>query len=123
VMTSSDNVIRLGLTSKPVFLDHALEALDRERQPQFIKAEIGQQLDPAGAPFRAQLLREGAEELPGGAYRLVLSIDGSATVICMGQETHLQPGMANVITATEPEAVVRAEGLTAIVQASPWGSA
>lgn len=123
VMTSSDNVIRLGLTSKAVFLDQAIQALDRELQPQFIDAEIGQHIDPAGAPFRAQLTREGAEELAGGAFRIVLSIEGKATVTCMGQEIVLLPGMANVIAATEPEAVVRAEGLTAIVQATQWGSA
>lgn len=118
VMTSSDNVIRLGLTSKPVFLAHALEALDPETQPQFISASIGDHLNPAGAPFRAQLVREGAEELASGAYRIVLSIEGTATVTCMGQEISLSPGLANVIAATEPEAVVRAEGLTVIVQAT-----
>ena len=122
VMTSSDNVIRLGLTSKAVFLDHALEALDPETQPQFISADVGQEIDPAGAPFRAQLLREGAEELPGGNYRVVLSIEGRATVTCLGQETTLLPGMANVIAATDAEAVVRAEGLTAIVYAKSWES-
>lgn len=122
VMTSSDNVIRLGLTSKPVFLEHALQALHPEIQPQFIDAKIGDEIDPAGAPFRAQLIRSGAEELAGDAYRVVLSVDGQATVTCLGEETTLLPGMAMVIAATEPEAVVRADGLTAIVQASLRGT-
>ncbi|MDO9485522.1 MAG: mannose-6-phosphate isomerase, class I [Actinomycetota bacterium] len=119
VMTSSDNVIRLGLTSKPIFIDHALQALDPETQPQFIDAEIGEEISPAGAPFRAQLFGQGAEELPSGNFRIVLSIQGRATITCMGEETVLLPGMANVIGATEPEAVVRAEGLTAVVHAVP----
>ena len=119
VMTSSDNVIRLGLTSKAVYLDHALQALEPQAQPQFIGAAIGQQIDPAGAPFSVQLLREGAQELPAGRYHLVLSVEGQATVTCLGKEITLLPGMANVIAATDAEAVVRAEGLTAIVYAQP----
>ncbi|MDO8732812.1 MAG: mannose-6-phosphate isomerase, class I [Actinomycetota bacterium] len=121
VMTSSDNVIRLGLTSKPVFLEYALQALDPEIQPQFITAAIGDELNPASAPFRAQLMRDGAEELPSGSYRIVLSVEGKATVSCMGEEITLLPGMANVIPATDPEAVVRAEGLTAVFRALQEG--
>ncbi len=117
VMTSSDNVIRLGLTSKPVFLEHALGALDPELQPQLISADVGQEISPIGAPFRAQLIRDGAEELASGVYRLVLAVEGRSTVTSMGQEVTLLPGMASVIAATDPEVVVRAEGLTAIVQA------
>lgn len=117
VMTSSDNVLRLGLTTKPVHLDQALAALDLRACPQLISSPVGNEIAPADAPFAARLMRGGAQELASGSYRIVLAVEGEATVTSMGSETTLLPGMACVIAQTEPEVVVRAQGLTAVVHA------
>jgi hypothetical protein len=51
VMTSSDNVIRLGLTGKPVFVDQAIAALDFDAQPQVLATRHGDLIWPVDAPF------------------------------------------------------------------------
>lgn len=56
VMTTSDNVLRLGLTPKPIFISEALDALDDAAVPQVIHQEIGEAIRPVGAPFEVTLL-------------------------------------------------------------------
>ena len=57
VMTTSDNVLRLGLTPKPIFADEAIEALDLDSVPQVLRRVIGETIAPQGAPFEALLGR------------------------------------------------------------------
>ena len=118
VMTSSDNVIRLGLTSKPVFIDQALEALDPEAAPQVVRTEFGDLIWPVNAPFVVRLSRRGTERIPSGAYRILVLIEGTATVESEAAEISLRPGTAAVLSAEDPDAYVRADGLVAIVQST-----
>ena len=121
VMTSSDNVIRLGLTSKAVFVDHAIAALVDGIAPQFMDTEHGDLIWPARAPFIVRMVQEGEERIPHGAYRIVLLIEGTARVESEFGEVALRPGTAAVISADDPDSFVIADGLVAIVQSTERG--
>ncbi|MBK9737987.1 MAG: mannose-6-phosphate isomerase, class I [Actinobacteria bacterium] len=118
VMTSSDNVIRLGLTHKPVFVDRALEALVDDLEPQFMDTVYGELIWPVNSPFVVRMLESGIERIPAGAYRILLLIDGSARVVSDLAEIALRPGIAAVLSSDDPDAFVEADGLVAVVQST-----
>lgn len=116
VMTSSDNVLRLGLTSKTVAIEYALDALNDHVDATVQRALPGEQLSPADCPFTVRLGSEEEDDLETGAYRIVVSIDGTALVSTDVVDVTLKPGSAAVLTATDPSARVSASGLTASVR-------
>ena len=118
VMTSSDNVIRLGLTGKPVFVDRAIEALVPDLAPQVMRTVHGDLIWPVNAPFVVRMLGSGSERIPNGAYRILLLIEGTARVVSEFGEITLRPGTAAVISAEDPDSFVEADGLVAIVQST-----
>ncbi len=118
VMTSSDNVLRLGLTAKAVFVDEALAALETDRQPVVLRTRVGQTVAPTGAPFAAALQRDGSVDATAGRYRIVLLIEGEARVATALADVDLRPGTAAVLAAADPSAVVTVSGLAAVVTAS-----
>ncbi len=107
VMTSSDNVLRLGLTPKPVYPELALRALDFESS-----------LPPAAdAPFSVEVFQAEPQvpmhaDLPGGQFRLVLCLEGTTQIV----GTTLLAGQAAVLTAAEPAVSISATGRYAIVR-------
>ncbi len=104
VMTSSDNVLRLGLTPKPVFADLALEALSFA--------------SPASlAPFTVLTTRDSCVAA-SGHYRLVLALEGTASVQLSTSSAVIRPGQAAVITAEESEAQIVTDGTAAVVTAA-----
>jgi len=118
VMTSSDNVLRLGLTTKAVFVDQAIAALSMDLAPQFMNTEHGDLIWPVNSPFVLRMLDTGRERLPSGAYRIVLVIEGSARVVSDLADTVVRPGIAAVLSSDDPDAYVEAQGLVAIVQST-----
>jgi mannose-6-phosphate isomerase len=118
VMTSSDNVVRLGLTQKPVFVEHAIGALDDAMEPQVLTTAHGDVIWPVAAPFVVRMISSGGERIPHGAYRIVLLVEGSARVESEFGEFTLRPGTAAVISADDPDSFVEASGLVAIIQST-----
>lgn len=118
VMTSSDNVVRLGLTQKPVFVEHAIGALDDTKAPQVMATSHGDVIWPVAAPFIVRMISTGGERIPHGAYRIVLLVEGSARVESEFGEFTLRPGTAAVISADDPDSFVEADGLVAIIQST-----
>lgn len=118
VMTSSDNVVRLGLTSKPVHVEHAISALVPDLRPQVLRTGHGDLIWPIDSPFVVRVLREGSERILSGSYRIVLLIEGSARVESEEAESSLRRGTAAVLGSTDPDAVIHADGLVAIVQST-----
>jgi mannose-6-phosphate isomerase len=117
VMTSSDNVLRLGLTPKAVFVDEALDALEPDLEPVIMRTLVGDAVAPPGAPFAATLHRDGVVDLPTGTYRIVLLIEGSARVATALADIDLHLGTAAVLAADDPSAIVTVSGLAAVVTA------
>jgi len=107
VMTSSDNVLRLGLTPKPIYAQLALRALDFESA-----------LPPTtSAPFSVEVLVTGSAltaeaELPTGQFRLILCLEGTVK-IC---DATLSPGQAAVLTAIDPSVSISTDGRCAVVR-------
>ena len=117
VMISSDNVLRLGLTSKQVLVEEALLALDLAGRPIVLHTPLGRVIEPAGAAFRATLTYDGSRYLASGSYRFILLIEGRGHVSIEGVEREMQVGTAIVLSAAEPSVEVAAAGLVAIVEA------
>lgn len=107
VMTSSDNVLRLGLTPKPIYAELALRALD-----------FNASLPPVSdAPFGVQVIGAAVEppvqsDLLTGQFRLVLCLEGEVHI----GDTTLLPGHAAVFTAVEPTVGIAAAGRCAIIR-------
>ncbi len=107
VMTSSDNVLRLGLTPKLVYPELALRALDFESS-----------LSPvADAPFSIEVFHAESQIpvhtlAPSGQFRLVLCLDGTTQIL----DTTLSPGQAAVVTAAEPAVSISTTGRCALVR-------
>ena len=65
-----------------------------------------------------RVLREGSERILSGSYRIVLLIEGSARVESEEAESSLRRGTAAVLGSSDPDAVIHADGLVAIVQST-----
>ena len=114
VMTSSDNVLRLGLTPKPVFADLALEAL------RFTPSESKE-------PFTVCTTHDSLSA-ESGHYRLILALESETTVRLATSDSEavspavssviIKPGQAVVITAHEPTADISTLGTAAVVTAN-----
>lgn len=115
VMTSSDNVLRLGLTSKPVAVDEALDAVSRDRVPQRLSASHDQPLAPPGMPFDL-LVSTSPCALPQGKHRLVLALEGDVRITSgPGAGEVVGEGRAAVWSPAEPDAVIEPAGRAVIV--------
>ena len=115
VMTSSDNVLRLGLTGKPVFIDHAVKILDFTTEPQFLE---GDTIAPEGAAFSLQVIDAAGGEFDAGGYRLIVAIHGACEVT-VGEQTQVAAqGQAVAITAEEGLAHATTTGRAIAVLAS-----
>ena len=125
VMTSSDNVLRLGLTGKRVAVAEALSALRDDGDPHFLSGEsrmrrgVESQVDyqPEDAAFHLTLLESGQMTLATGGYRCVLCLEGETTVQGPDGEVVLLPGQACAVLAEEPGVTVGSTGLAAAVLA------
>jgi mannose-6-phosphate isomerase len=103
VMTSSDNVLRLGLTPKTIAIAEASAAIRSDRSPLLIEA--GDIIDPPGMPFCIEFFTHDHPICsPSGQQRLVLAIDGRVTVTLEGHDvpTVIDPGAAIALGGDEP---------------------
>lgn len=109
VMTASDNVLRLGLTSKTVAIDAALAALSVSGQPHPC---VPEQVDgvatyaPQGAPFSVMSLTDAVFTAETGAARTVLCLQGELAA----GDVVLAPGEAILLEASEDDLRVKADG-------------
>ncbi|MEZ5117154.1 MAG: mannose-6-phosphate isomerase, class I [Candidatus Nanopelagicales bacterium] len=119
VMTSSDNVLRLGLTPKVVAVDEALAAFDPAAVPQLLRVDADEPVHAyrwPGAPFHVTRVRGASTVGDPGRARLVLGVDGR-TVVTTGGATHdLAPGSALVALADEPGITVQALGTAFVAE-------
>ena len=99
-------------------VDHAIAALVPDLRPQVLRTSHGDLIWPIDSPFVVRVLRAGEEKILSGSYRIVLLIEGSATVQSSDAETTLRPGTAAVMDAADPDAVIHGDGLVAIVQST-----
>lgn len=101
VMTSSDNVLRMGLTSKPVALEEALAAVHVDCDPV--------SFPDRHFPFDVHVLQDGPAVAPSG-YRVALCLDGALEVECGVDRLVAGPGQAIVLAEQEGAAQVYCTG-------------
>lgn len=118
VMTSSDNVLRLGLTSKPIAVDEALAAVSRDLRPQRLRATGDEPLAPDGMPFDL-LVTSSPRVLASGRHRLVLALEGPVSIESgAGAGTTIVEGRAAVWSPDEADSLVVPEGRAVVVTGS-----
>ena len=96
VMTSSDNVLRLGLTPKAIAVEEALSAVRVDRSPVSLGGFIGEVLDPPGMPFDL-VIADQPIRAAAGTHRIALSLHG---------QTRVRVGDADAVTLLEGQAAV-----------------
>ena len=124
VMTTSDNVLRMGLTPKTIAVDEALEALDPALSPQPMTGDPvtlpsgGQHRHyaPQGAPFVVDWIGDGSFTAPSGDYRLVLAVSSSVSVTVDGAELNLEQGQAVAVLASEGDLTLFTTGAAVIAR-------
>lgn len=110
VMTTSDNVLRLGLTSKPISIDDALAAVRPDRGCHRMWGGTGDALTPEGMPFDLALV-DTPRELASGRHRVVLAWEGDVAITSGAGEGQVIPrGRAGVWAPGEPGAWVSPSG-------------
>lgn len=112
VMTSSDNVLRLGLTPKTIAIDEALAAIRPDRKPLLLAATPV--IEPPGMPFTVAFADPGQPiRAAAGTARIVVPLESGATVA----DVDLAVGTAAVLLPSEPSAVIAGTGRAVVVTA------
>ncbi|MFZ9986784.1 MAG: type I phosphomannose isomerase catalytic subunit [Candidatus Nanopelagicales bacterium] len=119
VMTTSDNVLRLGLTSKTVAVDEALAAVHDDGVPQRLRGGIGHVLEPAGMPFDLVIV-DSPWLVSEGRHRVVLAMDGDVVVDDGAGAGEVVPqGRAIVWAPDESDALINPRGRAIVVTGRP----
>ena len=124
VMNSSDNVFRLGMTSKARAVDEGLAAVAESGEPHFLSGEVyidhghpvETEFHPHGAPFTVELLRRSSITTETGFYRCVLCLGGETTVTVGTETVSLRQGEACVLLSAEADAKVTTTGAAAVAR-------
>jgi len=114
VMTSSDNVLRFGLTSKPIAVDEALGALRPDHAPAVLHGFAGEVMRPADMPFDL-VLADHPTRSATGRHRVVISLHGATRVATLDEVRHVPEGLAAVIAPGESDLEIAPEGTAIIV--------
>jgi mannose-6-phosphate isomerase len=94
VMTNSDNVFRMGLTIKPIEIEHSLSVLKEVSVTKFAAAE---KYSPS-SNFEVFDLVDTKKVLPAKQYRVVLAISGLSQAEVESETYSLSPGEALLVT-------------------------
>ena len=122
VMNTSDNVLRLGLTSKTIAVEAALDALSLQAQPRPCEPSGDSRLHryaPPDAPFSVDMLTGATLTADGGHARTVLCLTGTTRI----GATSLRPGEAVLAAAADPALDIEAEGICVVAQQAFAGAA
>jgi len=115
VMTNSDNVLRMGLTTKPVNVAAALAVVTEstcEKELGDKQAGISK-YSPQHAPFELIELHNAEIELGIGKYDVVLNLDGQVNVSVGGQDYGLEKGQAALLSSLESKVIVKGHAVVA----------
>jgi mannose-6-phosphate isomerase len=115
VMTNSDNVLRLGLTSKVIAVESALAALDTTAQPHPCLPVVEGGRSAYGhedAPFDVLVVRDDRAHAPTGRPRTILCLEGSADIAAVS----LRAGDAALLTGEDASVDVVVQGRAVLAE-------
>lgn len=119
IMASSDNVLRAGLTTKPVHVELLMEIADfTPSRPEIIAATVDGALRRFLCPaeeFALAIARDGEVSLAAGP-RIVLCLEGETTLASGDQTLTLARGEAAFIPASDGDATLVARGAAAVAE-------
>lgn len=118
VMTNSDNVLRLGLTSKTIAVEAALQALDTSAQPHPCAPVVDGGRAAYGhedAPFEVLLVRDDRAHAPAGRSRTVLCLEGTVGAA----EMSLNAGEAALLAAEDESVDIVVAGRAVLAEQVP----
>ena len=122
IMANSDNVVRGGLTPKPVDVARLEAILDAQPaaplRPQVLRDGAATTYSVPAEEFALMRLERGSVTLPSQP-RIVLALDGAELTTASGSLT-LAPGQAAFVPLADGEVTVRTDGVTFV--ALPGGS-
>lgn len=117
VMANSDNVVRAGLTSKPVNLELLRELAILEPSEPSLPIPVGITASHAfvtpATEYALTLVRDGVATVEPGP-RTVLVLDGDATIDAGASAMSLAQGQSAFVPWSDGAATVTAHGLTAV---------
>lgn len=101
VMTSSDNVLRLGMTGKAVSVESSLIALDPKARPEVLRGDaVDGRYDSAVLPFSVCRMAGDAVSVPAGG--IALCLDGELTATSPRGRLAARRGEAIYVESGEP---------------------
>lgn len=111
VMTNSDNVFRMGLTIKPLDIEHSLQVITENKIEKFAK---GERYKPK-AIFEILDLTAVKSIIPASSYRVLLCLEGEVKIQSGPAGYGLKKGEALLITdSTEVEVEVNGRAVVAM---------
>jgi mannose-6-phosphate isomerase len=120
VLANSDNIVRAGLTAKPLNIEELLRIVDVDREMVPQRPTSGRiNSFPVEVPhFQLHVVEPGdlPSPLPGdGRPRIALALHGSAELRCGATKLALAPGESCFLGAAEGPATVRGRGTVYLV--------
>jgi len=121
VMTASDNVLRLGLTAKPIAVAEALEAINGAVPTVLrLQSSTGAAVYFADdSPFLVARLADSRWTVPPHTSATVLAVERPCTVTTTTGEQVVPPGRALLLSPSDGGADVVAPGLAVIALSNP----
>ncbi|HZJ39849.1 MAG TPA: hypothetical protein VFD20_02720, partial [Demequina sp.] len=122
IMANSDNVVRAGLTSKPINtgLLRKLARLEHTEavRPEMVTEDAVRQFRTEADEFCLELLEDGTAVVAHGP-RIVLALGSDCEVVTTAERRVVPKGHAVFVRASSGTATVSSEGLTAIASVPP----
>ncbi|MBG0827145.1 mannose-6-phosphate isomerase, class I [Planomonospora sp. ID67723] len=107
IMAGSDNVVRAGLTGKPVDEDELVRIVEPATPALRVAPSADGEYETPAPEFRlSRIRRGGARELAGGVPRILLCTEGTA----QAGSLRLRQGQSIFVPAGEPAFTVSADG-------------
>lgn len=121
VMTASDNVLRLGLTAKPIAVPEALAAINGTTPTVLrLRAATGASVYFADdSPFLVARLADSRWSIPPHTSATVLAVEGTCHVTTGTGEHDVDPGRALLLSPADGGAEVVAPGLAVVALSNP----
>ena len=121
VMTASDNVLRLGLTAKPIAVPEALAAINGAT-PTVLRLQSNEGASVYFAddsPFLVVRLADSRWTVPPHTSATVLAIDAACSVTAGDGEHVVRPGQAVLLSPVDGGAEVVTSGLAVVALSNP----
>jgi mannose-6-phosphate isomerase len=114
VMTNSDNVLRMGLTKKPINVEAALSIVqDRQVQVLSLPTTDGVHVYMPEAIFEVALVDNATYQAGESEFTCVLNLAGSTTLNTSGSEVNLDKAEAALISGLATKVVVNGHAVVA----------